>query len=105
MTPTFENCLGLSILSNASHQQQQESDDNSHQSAVSPAEKHKNGPHTTSAVKKRQDKAKYKQVNYLQVLNKAIDNAYIDLTTNQFVNILQKKNLTSDNEQGMNYYA
>ena len=40
-------------------------------------------------IKKREQKVVYKQVNYLNMLNKIIDNQYVDDKLSHFLNILE----------------
>ncbi|CDW88767.1 UNKNOWN [Stylonychia lemnae] len=98
ITPSFDNCLGLSVISTAANSINtfmNDSDDHNSNQSLSPNQGEKDATQKQKESllnKKRDKKRQFKQVNYLTMLNQIIDNQYMDDKLTQFLNILEQKN-------------
>eukprot|EP00347_Sterkiella_histriomuscorum_P019716 403340562 len=101
ITPSFDNCLGLSVISTATNSSNNvdSEDQNSNKSGVhSPNDvkiggaQAKQKQSSNGVVKKREQKLLYKQINYLTMLDDIMSNQFVDDKLSKMLDLLEQKN-------------
>lgn len=101
MVPSFENCLGLSIINSSTFPDHSDESDGE---SIAAFERGQEIKINNAKGSKRKEKQLYKQINCIKALDKVIDEAYIRQKEEELIDALVHNNYDSSKCIYHNYY-